>query len=231
MHKFIIIILLLFIIFYIDSKELFDNSSGLYPVDNEKMHLSHKIISQTSMGEMHLIPINNYNNIDIYVISLRHKERLKNIEIQKNKIDINNNNFIIYDAVNGNNLDLNQLVESNILSDVFMIGNEVRKREIGCYLSHYNIYNKIKENNKGEYTIIFEDDFILEIDNFMEEINILLNDMATYVNCMNDNSVLLLSGFYTEDFEAINECCEKLGLTFESKKERNNWLGLKYSKN
>jgi ribosomal protein L11 methyltransferase len=55
--------------------------------------------------------------------------------------------------------------------------------------------------------------------------------MATYVNCMNDNAVLLLSGFYTEDFEAINECCEKLGLTFESKKERNNWLGLKYSKN
>ena len=48
---------------------------------------------------------------------------------------------------------------------------------------------------------------------------------------MNDNSVLLLSGFYTEDFEAINECCEKLGLTFESKKERNNWLGLKYVKN
>lgn len=61
--------------------------------------------------------------------------------------------------------------------------------------------------------------------------NILLNDMATYVNCMNDNAVLLLSGFYTEDFEAINACCEKLGLSFESKKERNNWLGLKYSKN
>jgi ribosomal protein L11 methyltransferase len=61
--------------------------------------------------------------------------------------------------------------------------------------------------------------------------NILLNDMATYVNCMNDNSVLLLSGFYTEDFEAINACCENLGLTFESKKERNNWLSLKYSKN
>jgi ribosomal protein L11 methyltransferase len=61
--------------------------------------------------------------------------------------------------------------------------------------------------------------------------NILLNDMTTYVNCMNENAVLLLSGFYTEDFEAINECCEKLGLTFESKKERNNWLGLKYIKN
>ena len=55
--------------------------------------------------------------------------------------------------------------------------------------------------------------------------------MATYVNCMNDNSVLLLSGFYTEDFEAINECCENLGLAFESKKERNNWLSMKYSKN
>ena len=55
--------------------------------------------------------------------------------------------------------------------------------------------------------------------------------MQTYVDCLNKEGVLLLSGFYTEDFEAINACCEKLGLTFESKKERNNWLSLKYSKN
>jgi len=60
--------------------------------------------------------------------------------------------------------------------------------------------------------------------------NILLNDMASYVNCMNDNATLLLSGFYTEDIPAIQECCENLGLTYLSKKERNNWVALKFEK-
>jgi ribosomal protein L11 methyltransferase len=102
-----------------------------------------------------------------------------------------------------------------------------------CYLN--SIENA--ERNNCKHISVYEGDASWlnvgqKYDVFIANINrnILLNDMATYVNCMNDNSVLLLSGFYTEDFEAINECCEKLGLTFESKKERNNWLGLKYSK-
>jgi ribosomal protein L11 methyltransferase len=103
-----------------------------------------------------------------------------------------------------------------------------------CYLN--SIENA--ERNNCKHISVYEGDASWlnvgqKYDVFIANINrnILLNDMATYVNCMNENSVLLLSGFYTEDFEAINECCEKLGLTFESKKERNNWLGLKYSKN
>jgi glycosyl transferase family 25 len=169
MYKFIIIILVLSIIYYFNPRELFYNTSNFeITCPDDKEHCKDNLINNY---------INNYNNIDIYVISLRHKERLNNIEIQKNKININISNFMIYDAVNGNNLDLNQLVESNLLSEIFMKGNEIRKREIGCYLSHYNIYNKIKETNKNGYSIIFEDDFILEIDNFIEEINILLNDL------------------------------------------------------
>jgi ribosomal protein L11 methyltransferase len=103
-----------------------------------------------------------------------------------------------------------------------------------CYLN--SIENA--ERNNCKHISVYEGDASWlnggqKYDVFIANINrnILLNDMTTYVNCMNDNAVLLLSGFYTEDFEAINECCEKLGLTFESKKERNNWLGLKYSKN
>jgi ribosomal protein L11 methyltransferase len=103
-----------------------------------------------------------------------------------------------------------------------------------CYLN--SIENA--ERNNCKHISVYEGDASWlndgqKYDVFIANINrnILLNDMATYVNCMNENSVLLLSGFYTEDFEAINACCEKLGLTFESKKERNNWLGLKYSKN
>lgn len=58
--------------------------------------------------------------------------------------------------------------------------------------------------------------------------NILLSDMGAYVQCMNPNAVLLLSGFYEEDIPAIDACCSELGLRFEKKLQRNNWVSLKY---
>ena len=58
--------------------------------------------------------------------------------------------------------------------------------------------------------------------------NILLNDMQSYVGCLNQNGILLLSGFYTEDIPYIDASCTEKGLTFVKKIERNNWVSLKY---
>jgi ribosomal protein L11 methyltransferase len=58
--------------------------------------------------------------------------------------------------------------------------------------------------------------------------NILLNDMQQYVDCLNENGVLLLSGFYNEDIPFIDASCTEKGLTFVKKLERNNWVSLKY---
>lgn len=58
--------------------------------------------------------------------------------------------------------------------------------------------------------------------------NILLKDMETYRNCLNKGGELYLSGFYKEDFPLINETCTKLGLSFVSNKERNNWIAAKF---
>jgi len=58
--------------------------------------------------------------------------------------------------------------------------------------------------------------------------NILLNDMQQYVDCMNPNGVLLLSGFYNEDIPFIDASCTEKGLTFVKKLEHNNWVSLKY---
>jgi ribosomal protein L11 methyltransferase len=58
--------------------------------------------------------------------------------------------------------------------------------------------------------------------------NILLNDMQSYVDCLNKNGILLLSGFYTEDIPFIDASCTEKGLTFVKKFERNNWVSLKY---
>lgn len=58
--------------------------------------------------------------------------------------------------------------------------------------------------------------------------NILLEDLPAYVSCLKAQGLLLLSGFYSEDVPAINEKCAALGLSLESRKERNRWVALKY---
>ncbi|WP_282073174.1 50S ribosomal protein L11 methyltransferase [Polaribacter atrinae] len=60
--------------------------------------------------------------------------------------------------------------------------------------------------------------------------NILLMDMQVYTNCLNDNGVLLLSGFYQEDIPIIDAEVSKYDLKLETVIERNNWVALKYNK-
>ncbi len=60
--------------------------------------------------------------------------------------------------------------------------------------------------------------------------NILLNDMQVYVDCLNKNGILLLSGFYEEDIPYIDASCTEKGLTYIKKLQRNNWVALKYVK-
>lgn len=53
--------------------------------------------------------------------------------------------------------------------------------------------------------------------------NILLNDMHHYRKCMIPGSILMMSGFYTQDVEAITTCANELGLSFIGQTEKNNW--------
>jgi len=104
----------------------------------------------------------NTDILDFYVITLGNKERIENIEIQEKKL---NNKIDIFPAVNGKKSDINELKKK------YNIRNEkLKMTEIGCYLSHLNIYKKIKKDNKKGYTIIFEDDFVIKSDNLLHEI-------------------------------------------------------------
>ncbi|PKP50247.1 MAG: 50S ribosomal protein L11 methyltransferase [Bacteroidetes bacterium HGW-Bacteroidetes-11] len=53
--------------------------------------------------------------------------------------------------------------------------------------------------------------------------NILLNDMHHYRKCMTPGSILMMSGFYTQDVEAITTRANELGLSFISQTKKNNW--------
>ncbi|WP_313807643.1 50S ribosomal protein L11 methyltransferase [Flavobacterium sp.] len=100
-----------------------------------------------------------------------------------------------------------------------------------CYL---NSIENAERNNCSEISV-FEGDVSLlnqgqKYDLIIANINrnILLNDMQTYVNCLNKNGVLLLSGFYNEDISHIDASCTEKGLTYVKKFQKNNWVALKY---
>ena len=57
-----------------------------------------------------------------------------------------------------------------------------------------------------------------------------MEDIEKYASCMPNGGLLFLSGFLTEDVDVIKGECVKHGLTFESTKNRNNWISAKFVK-
>jgi len=99
-----------------------------------------------------------------------------------------------------------------------------------CYL---NSIENAERNNCTQITVYEGDADLLKgkkYDLIIANINrnILLNDMQTYIDCLNKDGILLLSGFYTEDIPFIDASCTEKGLTYVKKFERNNWVSLKY---
>lgn len=99
-----------------------------------------------------------------------------------------------------------------------------------CYL---NSIENAERNNCTHISVYEGDAGMLEgqkYDVIIANINrnILLNDMQRYVDCLNDNGTLFLSGFYEEDIPAIDASCTEKGLKFVNKHQRNNWVALKY---
>lgn len=60
--------------------------------------------------------------------------------------------------------------------------------------------------------------------------NILMNDMDTYIQSLNENGQILFSGFYKEDIPVLNNKVTSYGLELIKTFERNNWVSLRYQK-
>lgn len=99
-----------------------------------------------------------------------------------------------------------------------------------CYLN--SIENA--ERNNCKHISVYEGDASLlegkKYDLIIANINrnILLNDMQTYVDCLNKGGIILFSGFYEQDIPFIDASCTEKGLTFVKKINKNNWVSLKY---
>ena len=92
------------------------------------------------------------------------------------------------------------------------------------------------ERNNCHHISVYEGDSSLLVNKKYDVIianinrNILLMDMSIYTECLNDNGILLLSGFYKDDIPLIDTEVSKYGLKLEHFIERNNWVALKYVK-
>jgi ribosomal protein L11 methyltransferase len=100
-----------------------------------------------------------------------------------------------------------------------------------CY---ENSLENVARNN-CENIAVYEGDASLLVDKKYDVIianinrNILLMDMKVYTNCLEENGVLLLSGFYEQDIPIIDAEVSKYGLKLEKFIQRNNWVALKYN--
>jgi len=101
-----------------------------------------------------------------------------------------------------------------------------------CYL---NSVENAERNNcsnisvyEGDATLLKNKKYDVIIANINR--NILLNDMEAYMNCLNDDGVILFSGFYKEDIPVIDAEVSKYGFKLDRTIERNNWVSLKYMK-
>lgn len=104
------------------------------------------------------------NEIPVYLISME-------------KDIIRRNNLFKYVTPNEySSVDGSKLLPIKTLKNMNIVAKEdLKKGEIGCYLSHYNILNKIK-NYKDDYSIIIEDDVEFDINKNINIIKDLINN-------------------------------------------------------
>jgi len=101
-----------------------------------------------------------------------------------------------------------------------------------CY---ENSLENVQRNGCKHITVLEGDSSLLkgrEYDVVIANINrnILLSDMKTYTDCLSENGVLLLSGFYKDDISVIETEVIKYGLVLDKMIQKNNWVALKYMK-
>ncbi len=118
------------------------------------------------------------------------RSAVKNIKNQENRAQIQIN---LFEAVNGSILDIKKLQDDGIIINpwnTYRYNNakteEGKKKvingEIGCYMSHMNLLKKIASSEYDGWTIIFEDDLVLN-NNFKNELKNILEN----INNQNEN--------------------------------------------
>ncbi|WP_299113136.1 50S ribosomal protein L11 methyltransferase [uncultured Winogradskyella sp.] len=99
-----------------------------------------------------------------------------------------------------------------------------------CYI---NSLENVERNNCKNISVFEGDVKLLEgkkYDSIIANINrnILLADIPQYIDCLNDNGNLFLSGFYIEDVQLIESKCNTYMLKLDEIIQRGEWVSLKF---
>lgn len=103
--------------------------------------------------------------------------------------------------------------------------------------AYNNAMENIENNNLSNISIKIGDAALLDDENNFDVVlaninrNILLNDMVNYVNKLNSDGWLIMSGFYLQDLPLIQEKAESLGLVFKGYQEEKQWVSASFYKN
>lgn len=131
------------------------------------------------------------DDMDIWTINLLDRPiKRAYMKDQFDKYDIK---CKFFDAVNGKDLDLDKLKEEGVIdpdTSVKYFKRVLRRGEIGCAMSHLNIWLDLLKSDK-KYALIFEDDAILT-DDFRNK----LNDVMYEVNTTNWDILYLNENCY-----------------------------------
>lgn len=99
-----------------------------------------------------------------------------------------------------------------------------------CYLNAIENVQRNQVDNvevfEGDAGLLINQRYDLIIANINR--NILLEDIPKYKDCLKKEGVFLMSGFYDEDLYSISKRCQEVGLSFEKKLKKNNWVAAKY---
>ncbi|HET8734983.1 MAG TPA: 50S ribosomal protein L11 methyltransferase [Pricia sp.] len=99
-----------------------------------------------------------------------------------------------------------------------------------CYR---NAEENVVRNHCGHINVLEGDSSLLgarKYDLILANINrnILLRDIPVFARSLTENGTLIMSGFYGRDVPVISKKCGESGLHVQKKRERNQWVALKY---
>jgi len=157
----------------------------------------------------------------IFVINLKSRtDRLKNIKVLINQLELDKNKIEIFEAVVGKDIpneEINKILSISSLDTLYNQPSnhkDIRtKGGIGCYLSHYKIWEKMINQNLDNI-IIIEDDIITDADaaEFNAYINSIPNDydigilswFKLWFDLLNNPNKNIIINKYWNQYDSIN---------------------------
>jgi ribosomal protein L11 methyltransferase len=98
-----------------------------------------------------------------------------------------------------------------------------------------NTLENVEKNNTpnvvaklGDATLLGKESYDIILANITK--NVLKEDMKAFVDVLNQNGLLFISGFFTEDMEELVSLATSLGLKVAGHKENREWAAVKFEK-